>query len=82
GMDGRKSLLNREGNGKICFLCMNLQKKTCLISGRDEHSQSVEVALIPASAIMWENGKGGALRSDYGVCFSTYGDAGCADYNY
>ena len=31
GMDGRKSLLNREGNGKICFLCMNLQKKTCLI---------------------------------------------------
>ncbi|SHM83989.1 prepilin-type N-terminal cleavage/methylation domain-containing protein [Fibrobacter sp. UWR3] len=51
-------------------------------SGRDEHSQSVEVALVPASAIMWENGKGGALRSDYGVCFSTYGDAGCADYNY
>ena len=31
GMDGRKSLLNREGNGKICFLCMNLQKRTCLI---------------------------------------------------
>ena len=51
-------------------------------TGRDEHSQSVEVALVPASAIMWENGRGGALRSDYGVCFSTYGDAGCADYNY
>ncbi len=30
-MDGRKSLLNREGNGNICFLCMNLQKRTCLI---------------------------------------------------
>ncbi|WP_217650370.1 hypothetical protein, partial [Fibrobacter sp. UWCM] len=35
GMDGRKSLLNREGNGKICFLCMNLQKKTCLIVDDD-----------------------------------------------
>ncbi|WP_353937587.1 hypothetical protein [uncultured Fibrobacter sp.] len=31
--DGRKSLLNREGNGSICFLCMNLQKRTCLIQG-------------------------------------------------
>lgn len=31
-MDGRKSLLNREGNGNICFLCMNLQKRTCLIN--------------------------------------------------
>ena len=34
-MDGRKSLLNREGNGKICFLCMNLQKRTCLICCKD-----------------------------------------------
>ncbi|SHH69841.1 hypothetical protein SAMN05720761_12259, partial [Fibrobacter sp. UWCM] len=38
GMDGRKSLLNREGNGKICFLCMNLQKKTCLI-----HMEAMDV---------------------------------------
>lgn len=51
-------------------------------SGRDEHSQSVEVALVPASAIMWENGAGGALLSEHGVCFSTYGDAGCANYRY
>ena len=51
-------------------------------SGRDEHSQSVEVALVPASAIMWENGAGGALLSEHGVCFSTYGDAGCATYRY
>ena len=51
-------------------------------TGRDEHSQSVEVALVPASAIMWENGRGGALLSDHGVCFSTYGDAGCAQYTY
>ena len=51
-------------------------------SGRDEHSQSVEVALLPAKAIMWANGKGGALLSDHGVCFSTYGDAGCKDYQY
>ena len=51
-------------------------------SGRDEHSRSVEVALVPASAKMWENGKGGALRSNHGVCFSTYGDKGCADYQY
>ncbi len=51
-------------------------------SGMDEHSRSVEVALIPASAIMWENGSGAALRSDHGVCFSTYGDAGCAKYRY
>ena len=51
-------------------------------SWMDEHSQSVEVALVPASAIMWENGEGGALRSDHDVCFSTYGDAGCAQYRY
>ena len=51
-------------------------------SRRDEHSRSVEVALVPASAIMWENGAGGALLSDNGVCFSTYGAAGCARYRY
>jgi prepilin-type N-terminal cleavage/methylation domain-containing protein len=51
-------------------------------SGRDEHSRSVEVALVPAQAKMWDKGKGGALLSDHGVCFSTYGDAGCAEYEY
>ena len=51
-------------------------------SGMDAHNRTVEVALVPASAIMWENGEGGALLSDHGVCFSTYGDAGCAQYRY
>jgi hypothetical protein len=49
-MDGRKSLLNREGNGKICFLCMNLQKKTCLIkSGKSisiRNTQSLFMSLM------------------------------------
>lgn len=49
-----------------------------------ESSHSVEVALLPAKAKMRDNGtkKGGALMSDNGVCFSTYGDKGCADYYY
>ena len=49
----------------------------------DEHSRSIEVALLPAGKVMWQkNGRGSALLSDHGVCFSTYGDAGCADYKY
>ena len=51
-------------------------------SGRNKHSRSIEVALLPAGKKMWENGRGSALLSDHGVCFSTYGDAGCADYQY
>ena len=51
-------------------------------SGRNKHSRSIEVALLPAGKKMWENGRGSALLSDHGVCFSTYGDAGCADYEY
>jgi len=51
-------------------------------SGKDKHSRSVEVALIPKDKKMWENGKGSALLSDHGVCFSTYGPKGCADYKY
>lgn len=53
-------------------------------TGGKESSQSVEVALLPANAKMRNksNGKGGALMSDNGVCFSTYGNIGCADYKY
>lgn len=52
-------------------------------SKMDEHSQSIEVALLPAGKKMWQkSGRGSALLSDHGVCFSTYGDAGCADYQY
>ena len=54
-------------------------------SGMDTTSHSVEVALLPASMNMREsetNPKGGALLSDNGVCFSTYGDIGCAEYQY
>lgn len=53
-------------------------------TGGNEHSQSVEVALLPAGAKMRErsSGKGGALLSDYGVCFSTYGDIGCKNFKY
>ena len=49
-----------------------------------ESNHSVEVALLPAKAKMRNksNGKGGALFSDNGVCFSTYGPIGCADYKY
>ena len=51
-------------------------------SGRNKNSRSIEVALIPKDKKMWENGQGSALRSDHGVCFSTYGDIGCASYEY
>lgn len=50
----------------------------------EESNHSVEVALLPAKAKMRKksNKKGGALFSDNGVCFSTYGPIGCADYKY
>ena len=53
-------------------------------TGGNESSHSIEVALLPAGAKMRNrsNGKGGALMSDNGVCFSTYGNIGCADYRY
>jgi prepilin-type N-terminal cleavage/methylation domain-containing protein len=53
-------------------------------TGGKESNRSVEVALLPAGAKMRNksNGKGGALMSDNGVCFSTYGNIGCADYKY
>ena len=53
-------------------------------SGGNANSRTLEVALLPAGAKMRNksNGKGGALLTEHGVCFSTYGDAGCADYRY
>ena len=49
-----------------------------------ESNHSIEVALLPAGAKMRNKTtkKGGALFSDNGVCFSTYGPIGCADYKY
>jgi len=51
----------------------------------NEKSHSVQVALLPNNAKMFDSGKGkggkgGAFRTDHGVCFSTYGDIGCAAY--
>jgi len=54
-------------------------------SGMEKGSRSVEVALLPAKGKMREsktNAEGGALLSDHGVCFSTYGDIGCKKYQY
>ena len=53
-------------------------------TGGDENSHSIEVALLPNGAKMRKksNGRGGAFRTDNGVCFSTYGNIGCADYKY
>ena len=54
-------------------------------AGMDSTSRSVEVSLLPAGMSMRNSPtdpKGGALLSDHGVCFSTYGPVGCADYDY
>ena len=52
-------------------------------SGRNEHSHSVEVALLPnGGKLSTANGAGSALLSEHGVCFSTYGDIGCKNYKY
>ena len=52
-------------------------------TGRNAGSHSVEVALVPAGGKMLaSNGKGGALLTEHGVCFSTYGPIGCAEYKY
>lgn len=59
-------------------LTMNVQW-----TGRNESSRSVEVAFIPNGKTMGD-GKtaGSAFLTDHGVCFSTYGPIGCADYKY
>lgn len=72
--------ITSQGNNKTNYrVTMSFQW-----SKMDSTTHSLEVALLPAGAKMRNksNGKGGALYSDNGVCFSTYGDIGCADYRY
>lgn len=71
--------ISSQGSNKTNYrLTMSVQW-----SGRDEHSQSVEVALLPnGGKLSTKNGRGSALLTEHGVCFSTYGDKGCADYKY
>jgi prepilin-type N-terminal cleavage/methylation domain-containing protein len=52
-------------------------------TGRNPSSRSVEVALLPANGDMLsDGGTGGALLTEHGVCFSTYGPKGCTDFVY
>ena len=55
-------------------------------ANRNPNSFSVEVALLPNGGKMQtgsgKNISGSAFKTDNGVCFSTYGDIGCADYKY
>ena len=75
GLDG---ITSQGGNKTNYRLTMSFQW-----TGGNASSRSVEVALLPAGAkIMTKGGKGGALLSEHGVCFSTYGPKGCADYRY
>jgi hypothetical protein len=75
GLDG----ITTQGSNKTNYrLTMSFQW-----SGMDPSSQSVEVALLPAGGkMMTKSGKGSALLTEHGVCFSTYGDRGCANYKY
>lgn len=62
--------LTEAPSGKI-RLTMNIQW-----SGGNPNSHSVEVYLVPAKGA-WN----AAFKTDYGICFSTYGPAGCAQSN-
>lgn len=76
GLDG----ITSQGSNKTNYrLKMSFQW-----TGGNADNRSVEVALLPAGAKMRNksNGKGGALLTEHGVCFSTYGDIGCKDYRY
>jgi len=77
--DDLKNITSQGSNKTNYRLTLNFQW-----TGGDESSHSVEVALLPAGAKMRKksNKKGGAIMSDNGVCFSTYGDIGCAEYRY
>ena len=77
--DDLKNITTQGGNTTNYRLTVNFQW-----TNGDESNHSVEVALLPAGAKMRKkaNKKGGALMSDNGVCFSTYGNIGCADYKY
>ena len=72
--------ITSQGNNKTNYrLTMSFQW-----TGGREGSHSIEVALLPNGAKMRNksNGRGGAFLTDNGVCFSTYGNIGCADYKY
>ena len=77
--DDLKNITSQGDNTTNYRLTMSFQW-----TDRKESNHSIEVALLPAKAKMRANKtkKGGALMSDNGVCFSTYGDIGCADYYY
>lgn len=77
--DDLKNITSQGSNKTNYRLTVNFQW-----TNGDESNHSVEVALLPAGAKMRKkaNKKGGALMSDNGVCFSTYGDIGCAEYQY
>ncbi len=76
---GLDKITKQKGNNTNYRLTLRVQW-----TGGNESSHSVEVALLPAQAKMRNNSnkKGGALISDNGVCFSTYGDIGCAAFEY
>jgi prepilin-type N-terminal cleavage/methylation domain-containing protein len=75
---GLSGITSQNGNNTNYRLTMRFQW-----TGRTPDSRSVEVALVPANGVMLStNGKGSALLTEHGVCFSTYGDKGCADYKY
>ena len=75
GLDG----ITSQGSNKTNYrLTMSFQW-----SGKDPSSRTVEVALVPAGGkMLTKSGRGSALSTEHGVCFSTYGDKGCADYRY
>jgi prepilin-type N-terminal cleavage/methylation domain-containing protein len=75
---GLLGITSQNDNRTNYRLTMNVQW-----SGRNENSRSVEVALIPNKAKMGDGkNAGGAFLTDHGVCFSTYGPIGCANYKY
>lgn len=75
---GLGGITSQGGNNTNYRLTMNFQW-----NGMDENSRTVEVALVPAGGkMMTTGGTGGALLTEHGVCFSTYGPKGCANYKY
>lgn len=78
GVSGDLKNNKNQGGSKTNYrLTMSIQW-----TGGDPNSHSVEVALLPNGGKMRESdGEGEAFLSEHGVCFSTYGDIGCAGYN-
>ncbi len=76
---GLSGISSQGGNKTNYRLTMSFQW-----TGRDPTSHSVEVGLLPNGAKLSTagSGTGGALLTEHGVCFSTYGPKGCANYHY